>query len=459
MILLTKNEYIAMAGQPATRIKTLKLGEEVQGWSRDNIVNAISYRRSAAPSIRFNDEITVTRDQLLLLPLGEWISASDIKLGTELAWSPGEGSKGSILIDTIVPIMPNAPTFLELELDGDHSFVCNGFYLHNFGGGEPEETTTISKSEPPAYLAPYLTDIAKKAQTSYGLVPQGGFEGQFIASPQASQLTALGQQQDIAEGLQSTGFGTGTAQVADQFTDKLLSGGYTAPAQSQFAGQNLATQGAVNAYLQPVEERLLEDIIPQLQSEAIQSGAYGGSRMDVTMADRVQDEYIKEAANIASTLGYQEAVRGEEQRFENFALNQALYPELLKTELAAGAMTPELGSAAVNQMLLPSNILSSVGGAEQLFAQDQLDEAYQQFINATQSPFAGLDQYASLIYGQPAGGINTATTPGGGSSSNPVAGALSGGMAGAGIATMLGLSNPVTAPFAIGGALLGGMFG
>ena len=64
-----------------------------------------------------NDEITVTRDQLLLLPSGEWISASDIKLGTELAWSVGEGSKGSILIDTIVPIMPNAPTFPELELD------------------------------------------------------------------------------------------------------------------------------------------------------------------------------------------------------------------------------------------------------------------------------------------------------------------------------------------------------
>lgn len=351
---------------------------------------------------------------------------------------------------------------VELELDGDHTYFVNNILVHNKGGGGGGGTsTTVTKTDPPAYLEPYLTDIAKQAQAAYKKVPQGGYSGQLVASPTDAQQQALQQQKSIAQGL--GGFGDTTKQLADMQSQKILSGGYTAPANTQFQQTNLGTADAVNAYLAPVQRNLMENIIPTLQSDAIEQGAYGGGKYYNNLANQIRDNYTTEAANIAAQIGYGEQVRQDEQRYKNFELNQQLMPELMKLEQAATLTTPELLNTSVNQQLMPSGILAQAGQAEQLFQQDVLDEAYQQYLLDIQGPFAGLDQYASVIAGMPMGGTSTAT----GTAARPSGGSsfLSGALGGGAMAYGLGSAFPASMGFLggpvgiAGGAILGGLLG
>ena len=352
-------------------------------------------------------------------------------------------------------------TCVELEVDGDHTFFVNGHLCHNKGGGGSSgSTTNITKTDPPAYLQPFLTDIATQAQSAYQQVPTGGFSGQLVASPTSAQLTALQQQKDIANSL--GGFGAQTQQIAQQQGDKVLSGSYTAPANNQFTQTNIGTEDAVNAYLNPVKKQLQEQIIPTLQGQAIKDGAYGGSRYFNELGTQIDQNYTQKAADIAAQIGYGEQVRLDDQRFQNFTNNQALLPELMKLEQAAALTAPELATSGVNQQLLPSSLLSSAGQAEQLFNQDVLDQAYQQYLLDIAGPFAGLDQYASIVAGVPMGGTSTTTgtaaRPSGGSSF--LSGALGGGLGAYGLASAIPSLGFLGGQVGIGaGAILGGLLG
>lgn len=348
---------------------------------------------------------------------------------------------------------------VEIELDGDHTYYVNGYLVHNKGGGSTSGTsTTVTKTDPPAYLEPYLTDIASKAQSAYQQVPQGGYSGQLIATPTANQQAALAQQAQVANNL-GPNFGAQTTAIADQQANKILSGSYTNPANNQFQQTNLATRPAVDAYLQPVLDNLQNKVIPGVQSNAINQGAYGGSRYGVELGQQINDNFTTQANNIAAQMGYGEQVRMDEQRFNNFTNNQNLIPQLQQTELAAQIANSGIANAGVQQQLTPSSILSQVGGAEQLQQQDLLDEAYQQYLLAIQGPFAGLDQYAGLISGTGYGGTSTGTSnvPKSSGGSNFLSGALGGAASGAALGSVFPGVGTVFG--GLGGAILGGLGG
>lgn len=324
---------------------------------------------------------------------------------------------------------------------------------HKSGGGG---STKVS-NEPPKYAKPYLEQIAKAAQSAYGKARNqaNNVPTDLIADPTQAQTDAINMQKNIGYGL--TNMGQAAGQIADQQINKVLSGAYTAPANDQFTPTNLATDAAINAAIDPVKRNLNENILPSLASKAIQDGAYGGSRYFTDMGKQVNDNFTREAANIAATMQYNEGVRQEGQKFDSWATNKALLPELLKLEQTAALTAPELQNTSVTQSLLPSQILNQAGTQEQINAQDRLDELYQLWELNTKAPFVGLDQYMSLISGATPGGTSTTTSGKGGG--NFMSGALGGATTGFGAAQALSLSNPWTAGLVIGGGLLGGLFG
>jgi len=351
--------------------------------------------------------------------------------------------------------------FVEISLDSNHTFYADDYLVHNKGGSsQPEQTTTIQKSEPPAYLQPFLTDIAEKAQGAFGQVPQGGFSGDLVSPVNPLQTEALGIQEGIARGL--GGFGDTTGQIADLQAQRVLSGDILAPLSERFDPRSAGTEGVIQAALDPVQDRLLEQIIPGIQSQAIQEGAFGGTRQDVTTGSALQD-FTREAGNIAANIEFQDFARQEDQRFNDLLSIREFGPELEKINQAAALTAPEIANQGVQQELLPATLLGQAGEASRLFGQDEIDNLYQQYVLGTQTPFVGLDQYAALVNGTALGGTSTLTGPrsaGISSGGGGIGGAIAGGLGGVGIGSALGLAPLGPAGIALG--LLGagaGFFG
>lgn len=479
MLLVGAGNKVRLANGKALEVEKLKPGDKVQGQSQVNTVKTAGHLTVITPIWQVNGNLTVTADQLLRTESGAWAAVSPHWAKLE---NPGvdwithlqldqpllaeEGIEKDIYVDSLNEYSSGREnTCIELELDGDHTFFCNGYLLHNKGGGGGGSTggTTVSTYQPPAYLEPYLTDIASSAQAAYQQVPQGGFSGQLVARPTTAQTQALDAQKAVAANPALGQFGTAATTVANDLANKVTSGAYTAPLNNTFAPVNLATQDAVNAYLDPVQRRLQNEIVPQLQSQAIAQGAYGGARYNTALAETVNDNFTREAANISAQLGYGEAVRGQDQAFQAWQTNQNLAPELFRTEQTAALGLPSIQQGATQALLTPSSILSGAGMTEQLNEQDLLDEAYNQYLLSLQTPFAGLDQYSSIIAGAPSGGTSTATSTGPRAStgSSVIAGALGGGLGAYGLsqafpAALGGLGG--SAGIA-GGAILGGLLG
>ena len=470
-MLMESKTKIKVEGKGLVSLASVKIGDRVEAKEGYNTVLGVRHS-TVHPSLwGIDGGVTLTSEQPVLGYDGEWyavnktagqnahayLNIKQLKQGTALWHRDGFIEAQSL------QGLPEDPNLLcvELELDGDHTFVVENLCFHNKGGGGSSgSTTTINKTDPPAYLQPYLTDIAAQAQTAYNAVPKGGFSGQLVASPTSAQTQALQMQKGVANSLGN--FGQPTLNIANDFATKSQSGYYTQPGTQGFTPTNIGTEAAVNAYLNPVKQQLQNDILPSLASNAIQSGAYGGSRYYTEMGNQIDQNYTQKAADIAAQIGYGEQVRQQDQIFQDNQMRAQLMPELFKLEQSAGLVAPELANTGVSQLLTPSSILGSAGQAEQLFNQDVLDEAYQQYMLDIAGPFAGLDQYASIVSGTPFGGTSTGTTtgarPSGGS--NFLSGALGGGMAAYGLASAIPALGFLGGPIGIGaGAILGGLLG
>lgn len=449
-------------------LSELRVGQKIKGITGINTVQRITHTKHHPEIILVNYNLPICSEQPIYSSNGEWLAyqlpkdnVGDKVLNMDDYVYHVEHNHKKIT--EIIPVHEeNASIAVELELDGDHTFIANGYILHNKGGGGGGGTqTTVQKSEPPAYLQPYLTDIAKQARKAYRDVPQGGFQGDLTADPTAAQLAAIQKQKDLANDL--GGYGDTTQQIAQRQVDQVLNDEFRAPLNQSFDPTSADTAGVIDAAIAPIQERLTEQLIPQIQSQAIQDGAYGGRRQDVATDAALQD-FSREATNTAAMINYEDFARTEGQRFDDYMGRMQLTPELLKLEQAAALTAPEIANLGVQQQLLPSQLMSDAGLQEQLFEQDRIDEAYQQYLLATQTPFAGLDQYASIVAGTPSGQTSTLTGPRssrGGGGGGVLSGALGGAglMAGAGQAGMLG-SGALAGPAGlIGGAILGGLMG
>lgn len=350
-----------------------------------------------------------------------------------------------------------AKQFIEFELDGDHTFFLNGYLVHNKGGGASVPANTTQTVNPPKFLVPFLQDIAQKAQDAYGQVPQGGFTGDLVAGVDPRQQEALSMQESIARGLGS--YGGDTNAIAQQQLNRVLSGDILAPANERFTPQSALNAGVYDAALDPIKRSLTEDIIPGIQSQAINQGAYGGTRQDVVQNQALRT-YDETAQRTLTNLAAADFARTEDQRLQDLLSIRQYAPELEKINQAAALTVPELQNQALQQSLMGSSLLGEVGQAERLFSQDQLDNLYQQYVLATQTPFAGLDQYAGIIAGTPQGSVSTLSGGGTQSQSNPLMGAISGGLGGVSLGSALGLAplGPAGIALGLGGLLLGGLF-
>jgi hypothetical protein len=364
------------------------------------------------------------------------------------------------------------------------------------GGGGKQ--TTVQKSDPPAYLQPFLTDIAQTAYRN-SQTPPAFFPGPTFLGPSQGQLDAYGQQFDYlnsvyggaqapsfgaaAEGLNANSSGnTGLGQLSSQitpFAGNQITQAFGSPltqasgldtsgafnralsGQPDYAG----LQGSINAANAPILRQFNEQILPELNQRAAFLGNPTGGIKSVNrilpqLGAQMQENALRATEGerqraLAEQTGAAQFLTnaGQQNRAQAIGLGglaQGIAGNVAGNQLQAASLFPGIMQAGMAPGMLSAQFADFGKQFQDRALQDQIDRFnyYQNLPNQT------LGQFASLINPQAGfGGVQTGIAPGG----NRLAGAAGGALAGAAAGSVIpGIG---TAVGAIGGGLIGGLGG
>lgn len=284
------------------------------------------------------------------------------------------------------------------------------------GGSKGQSTNTIQQSDPWVGQQPYLRDIFGQAQKNYQSAQPQFFPGPTVAPQTAPQIGA----QNYALNQAST--------TLPQLGNAATSSAAFNLGPARDVNTNPYLQGAIEAAFRPTINAFTDPGGPlsQARTEFISSGGYGGSRHGLA-------EGILQS-RLGGTLG-------------GMASNMASrgYETGLDASLRQTALMPQTQGAA----LAPAATMEAVGGQQQAFQQQLINELMQRWEFEQNLPANKLTAYSNLVRGGTGGGTTTTTAPL--ATANPWLATLGGGAAGAATGGAIG--------GAIGGGQAGSMAG
>ena len=258
------------------------------------------------------------------------------------------------------------------------------------GGGGGSSTQTIQKADPWEGVQPYIKDyLALGQKTTQN--PYQFYNGDTVAgfAPEQEMGMNLGTQRALA--------GSPTLNNANVNMADTLKGNYLSPDS--------------NPWLKGAADRAMNDVQTRINSQ------FNNNNFGSTAHQETLQRGLGEQAN---------AIYG--QNYANERNNQ----------MQAANMSPTLASADYQD----ANYLQGIGAQRQGLANQYLGNSANAFNGAAQFPYDQLSRYGDVVRaGQGVGGTTTTTSPNP-NQSNPMAGALGGGLAGYGIASQLGMANP-----------------
>lgn len=293
----------------------------------------------------------------------------------------------------------------------------------SFGGGDaPSTQTTVQKAEPWGPAQPFIKDYLGRAQTQSN-TPFNFYNGQTIApfSPEQQLGMNMTTQRALA--------GSPTLDSANTSLTATLRGDYLSPGS--------------NPWLKDTVDTVMNDVTGRINSQ------FNNSNFGSTAHQETLQRGLGEVAS---------GMYGD-----NFARERSY-------QIGAAGMAPGLAGADY----VDAQALMGVGDARRQLAQENLNQIGSVFNQAAGFPQQQLDNYGRAVNLGMGGGYGTTTgTAPNPNQSNPLAGAIGGGMTGYSLANALGTSalgqsmiasNPALTysmfgPIgAVGGALLGSMF-
>jgi hypothetical protein len=259
---------------------------------------------------------------------------------------------------------------------------------------QPTNTTQTTTSIP-EYAKPYVEKMLGKTE-ALSNAPYQAYGGERIAGftpmqQQAQQAAAnLGPAQQLGVGTQMAGLaGLGAMGAGQNY-------------------QNMATNpNAMQAYMSPYVENALA---PQLreaqrqsamlgqqnQAQAVQQGAFGGSRSAIVEAERQR--------NLQNQMGDIYG-RGMQSAFEQARQAQQFGSTLgLQGMQTAGQMAGTLGQLGQTQFGQQQQAIqgqASLGQQQQALEQQRLAQQYSDFANQRQHPYTQLAFMSDMLRGLP----------------------------------------------------------
>ena len=255
--------------------------------------------------------------------------------------------------------------------------------LLKLGQGTPTQQipTAVQTTEIAQEVAPFIKDILGKSQALYkermaeGFVP---FEGQTLADVTADQLAAQ-------EGLRSlVGSQAGGLQEARELVRRQTQ---QATAEELQPFMNPYQQAVTDIAKRKAQEQFEQETLPGLRKQAIDAGAFGGSRaaMRESQARDAQARLLADIQAKGDLAAFQDA----RQAFEQQKTRERQAAEGLSglTGAEFQARRAELGG------------LEAVGREQQQRQQQLLDESYQRFLQERGFPEQQLGTYQGFVSG------------------------------------------------------------
>jgi len=302
-----------------------------------------------------------------------------------------------------------------------------------------KQTTTTTTSLPEKF-EPHFVELFNRSMLASEQVSGEPFGGPLLAPQSPLQQEALGMQEQTARDLMGIG------QPIMDLGQQTLSGQFLYPESNPFLQAN------IEAATRPITDLFLQQSLPQLQSQAIQSGAFGGNREGIA------------ATNLATGVNRNILDVSAELTAENYARERQLQ-----------LMSPQLIEAGARFQQLGPELLGQVGDVQRQLGQQEIDAQLAAFNQAQQAPFAPLFPLASVLFGGDVGSAGHQVTTGIQNVSGPsafasgITGALGGGALGAGVGNIFwdegdpgfipGLPGDAQAQATGAGAILGGLAG
>jgi|GEM_PF-1131628 len=112
-------------------VSEIKAGEKILGFDRvDGEMKAMRVAKIAVTpnqtKVRLNDNVTLTKTQVILTSDGKWTTVSDLKVGDKLI----TGDKKELAVKSIMT-EPGTETVYNLQLDGGIGFLANGLRVES----------------------------------------------------------------------------------------------------------------------------------------------------------------------------------------------------------------------------------------------------------------------------------------------------------------------------------------
>lgn len=301
------------------------------------------------------------------------------------------------------------------------------------GGSDTQQSQQVTQNSLPSWLSEPLQSLIKRSeaqsQTGYNQ-----FGGQRVADFTPMQQQSFGQ----AQAMQGSylPYLQGAAQNYNSAAG---------PITSQNFDQN-AFQQYGNPYTQDVTDITLRDMgrqqaqmQNQLAGQAVKGGAFGGARYAIAGQElnrNIMDTTSRTLAGL-NQANWQQA-QGQFNADQN--RNLAAQQSTAQNQLSAGTGLAGLGQLYSGLQQNDVGILNSLGGQQQAQNQALLDVPYQYFTEQQQYPYMQQSFLSSILQGLPYGSFGTQTTSNSATTATPsmLQQGMGAGMAGLGIAGMLG---------------------
>jgi hypothetical protein len=293
--------------------------------------------------------------------------------------------------------------------DGIRRYPCDG----GGGGGAPATQTQVS--DLPDWAKPFAQETLGKG-AALSDAPYQTYGG-----PRIADFTGLQQQAFQGVGaLQPSNLGTQAGGIAGQAAMGALGTQYNPYQTGQFGAQ---AQNYMDPYMQNVvdiqqreAQRQAGIAGTQRGAQAVQSGAFGGSRQAIMDAEAARNLAMQQGD--IQARGLQDAYgRGQTQfnteqqlREQSRQYGAGLGLQGLQTALSGAGQLGALGQSQFGQQKDVLGLQNQMGTQQQQQDQSVMSQQYQDFLNQQKYPYQQLEFMSNLIRGTPTGTTNTLYT-------------------------------------------------
>lgn len=270
------------------------------------------------------------------------------------------------------------------------------------GKSKSKSTTNSTQSTtntPFGPAMPGLTDLANltsQAMWAAQGVPQ--YTGDFIALPGQMQQAVIPAYQNSAAlagqlGEQALGVANNQNWQMPTFSGPGLEAG----TQSFASYDPTAVAPVVQAALQPYMRQLTEQILPGMQSSAIESGAYSNDRAFAVMPELALRDTGRMAAEVASGIAFQDFLSQQERNLEAYGLSTQRGLGEADVLTSRIGMYPELLDSVMRMSTGQAGLTEQAAAYDTAMRQAEIQNALARDAYAVQAPFRGLDMAANLF--------------------------------------------------------------